>query len=239
MMAVLLLIGFLSKKRIFILFAIGLWLFCSAPIIADRLIRIAENWAERIPAKDAPQADVIVVLSAGRTIAPGVAAVSEWSDADRFYAATELYNAGKASYVIFTGGLLPWETKGKPEGEILIDYAKALGLPAKALLTTGVAMNTEQEAMEVKKLLAERAYKEGVSKILLVTSAMHMPRAASLFKYAGLDIIPFPVDFQVSADLDKGILLNILPHADAFSRMESALRELYGRAYYFLRYKLT
>jgi uncharacterized SAM-binding protein YcdF (DUF218 family) len=110
--------GLLLKSRKLILLAsILLWL-SSTPFISSFAIRSVEGWAERIQAIDASEADAIVVLSGGRVIAPGLAGVSEWSDADRFYGGVELYKAAKAPILIFTGGWVPWEPNAKPEGEI-------------------------------------------------------------------------------------------------------------------------
>jgi hypothetical protein len=58
-------------------------------------------------AVDASEADAIVVLSEGRVVVPGKAAVSEWSDADRFFGGVELFRAGKSPLLVFTGGAAP------------------------------------------------------------------------------------------------------------------------------------
>ena len=234
----LVLAGLLLRRRplIWVGFAV-LWLG-STPIISDFLVRSAEGWAERGQAIDAPRADAIVVLSGGRVIAPGAAAVSEWTDADRFYGGVELFQAGKAPLLVFTGGWTPWEPKAKPEGEVLIEYAKALGVPGKSMVTTGAVVNTAEEAQAVALLLAQRnAIGNGqVSRphILLVTSAFHMPRAQRLFERAGLDVAPFPVDFKVSAGRVLGVM-DFLPSGEAMAHTEIAWRELYGRWYYGLR----
>ncbi len=211
-----------------------LWL-SSAPIASDFMIRAAEKWAERIEAVDAPRADAIVVLSGGRVVAPGVAGVSEWSDADRFFGGVELFQAGKAPLLVFTGGWAPWEPKARPEGDILIDYAKALGVPSGNMLTTGLVVNTEEEVSAVQALLLRKkpsATSAGIPvHILLVTSAFHMPRAQRLFERVGLRITPFPVDFKLSATHEQGVL-DLLPSANALGKTEMALREIYGRLFY-------
>ena len=211
-----------------------LWL-CSTPIISDFMVRAVEKWAERIEAGDAPRADAIVVLSGGRVVAPGVAGVSEWSDADRFYGGVELFQAGKAPLLVFTGGWAPWEPKARPEGDILIDYAKAWGVPTANMLTTGPVVNTEEEASAIQALLIRKtpsATSAGIPvHILLVTSAFHMPRAQRLFERVGLRVTPFPVDFKVCVAHEQGIL-DLLPSAKALELTETALREAYGRLFY-------
>ena len=70
------------------------------------------------------------------------------------------------------------------------------------MLTTVPVVNTAEESEAVVELLSNRGVKiydpAGQLRILLVTSAFHMPRAQRLFERAGLQVIPFPVDFQVS-----------------------------------------
>jgi uncharacterized SAM-binding protein YcdF (DUF218 family) len=216
-------------------------LFSSTPVVSNFMLRLAEDQAERIHAIDAPQADAIVVLSGGRVTAPGAAGVSEWADADRFFGGIELFQAGKAPLLVFTGGWSPWEPNAKPEGDILIKYAEALGIPLVNMQSTSAVVNTVEEALAVSKLLKKNKSfinKSGDQiKILLVTSAFHMPRAKRLFELENLQVIPFPVDFKVSASRELSIL-DLLPSAFSLSMTELALREFYGRSFYWIKSRL-
>lgn len=235
---ILVMVGLLFRRRSFIWFGLAVLWLSSTPLVSNLLVRSAEMWRERRLAIDAPRADAIVVLSGGRVLAPGAAAVSEWGDANRFFGGIELFKANKAPLLIFTGGWVPWEPKAKPEGELLIEYAKSLGVPAKSMLTTGVVVNTQEEAEAVAALLLRQSFVDTGRvvhpHVLLVTSALHMPRAQWLFERAGLKVTPFSVDFKVSAGSELGIL-DFLPSAGALSQTEQAWREMYGRAYYGLR----
>jgi len=231
---------FLRRRSLIWLGVVVLWL-SSTPVVSNFAARSAEGWAERGQASGAPRADAIVVLSEGRVVAPGSAAVSEWSGANRFYGGVELFKAGKAPWLVFTGGWLPWEPRAKLEGEILTEYAKALGVPVKSIATTGAVVNTAEEAQAVAALLAQR-HLVGVTQevqphILLVTSAFHMPRAQRLFERAGMQVSPFPVDFKVSAGGELGVI-DFLPSAGAMAQTEMAWREMYGRLYYWVRSSL-
>ena len=233
----LVLTGLLLRRRAIIWIGLAVLCLSSTPVVSQLMARSVEGWAERSLAIDAPHVDAIVVLSGGRVVAPGRAAVSEWSDADRFYGGVDLFQAGKAPLLIFTGGWVPWEPNAKPEGEILIEYAKALGVPEKSMVTTGSVVNTAEEAQAVAALLAQRqafgAAQGEPPHILLVTSAFHMSRAQHLFANAGLDVAPFPVDFQVSAGGELGVM-DFLPSAGALAQTERAWREMYGQLYYSL-----
>lgn len=233
----LVLAGLVIRRRAMVWTGLAvLWLSCT-PAVGHFMLRAVEGWAERSQAIDAPHADAIVVLSSGRIVAPGPAAVSEWMDADRFFGGVELFRAGKAPMLIFTGGRVPWEPKARSEGEILIEFAKTLGVSARNMVTTSAVVNTNEEAQAVANLLAKSSLKvrdrtEEIH-VLLVTSAFHMKRAQRLFERAGIRVVPFPVDFQVS----EGEILTIidfLPGAAGLNQTERALRELYGQLFYIL-----
>jgi len=103
-------------------------------------------------------AEAIVVLS-GMLQDRKDAKLGEWSDAvDRFEGGVELFQAGKAPLLIFTGGHVPWRPEDRPEGEILKERAVKLGVPGEKIQVTGKAGNTAQEAEAVKEILryAER-----------------------------------------------------------------------------------
>lgn len=231
----LLLAGLLLRRRGLIWTALVFLGVCSTPLASNFLTRALENGVERVEATSMPTADAIVVLSESRVVAPGVAAMSEWTDGDRFWGGVALYQAGKAPLLVFTGGWSPGQASAKPEGEVLISYAKALGVPSKALRTTGLVVNTAEEAQAVTTLLGLQVIDgNGLAqntKVLLVTSAYHMPRAQRLFERAGLTVIAYPVDFQVSAGRTLNVI-DFLPTAEAFKKTERAWRETIGRVYY-------
>ncbi len=133
------------------------------------------------------------------------------------------------------------EPNAKPEGDILIKYAEALGISLANMQSTSAVVNTVEEAVAVSELLKKNKSvmnkSEEKIKILLVTSAFHMPRAKRLFELENLQVIPFPVDFMVSASRHLSIL-DLLPSAVSLSITELALREFYGRGFYWIKGRL-
>jgi len=217
----------LRRRALAIAAAAVLWV-CSMPIVSGGLGRMIEGGAVRVPAASVPVADAIVVLSTGRSTAPGPGAVSEWQDADRFFGGLELLEAGRAPVIVFTGGAVAWQPGAPLEGDVLSAQARAMGVLPERILTTGTIFNTAEEATMVSALLRQR--QQGVPRIILVTSAFHMKRAQRLFEQAGLSVIAFPVDFAGGAG-GMGVL-GVLPTAYALADTHAALREFYGRAYY-------
>jgi uncharacterized SAM-binding protein YcdF (DUF218 family) len=226
---ILLVIGIVKKRR-WLLWtaAIFLWL-TSTPLIGNNLSRAMDAGQVRIPAADAPEADAIVVLSTGRVLAPGPAAISEWDDADRFFGGVELFQAGKAPLIVFTGGWFPFAPSAPLEGDILAAHAKAMGVPADRIVTTGRVVNTLEESRAVAALIKTRT--PPISRLLLVTSAFHMSRARLLFERAGFTVLPFPVDFGASR-AEEFSVLDLVPAAPALVRTQTAMREMYGRLVY-------
>lgn len=151
-----------------------------------------------------------------------------------------MYRAGKAPWLVFTGGWVPWQPELAPEGEVLKVWAKSQGVPDSAIQVTGKVTNTAEEAAAVAALLPKLPSVGGTrpKTIVLVTSAFHMQRAQRLFQQAGLQVLPYPVDFKVNAK-DAFSAMNLLPSAGTWRYTETAWRELLGRAWYAMRAELA
>ncbi len=229
---ILLVWGTVRRQRRLAWLGLIILVITSNPVVGRVAIRAAEGWAERRVPADVPTVDAIVVLSAGRLIAPGPARVSEWGEANRFFGGLELFQAHKARWMVFTaawnGSTPPRET----EGEILGNLAISLGVPRDRVLLTGRVANTVDEAREARITLSGAGVQ--TPHILLVTSAFHMPRARQLFTQAGFLVEPYPVDFWVSEARGFGVL-DVLPNANALLQTQTAMRELYGRGFYWIR----
>jgi len=222
--------GIVFRSRIASVLAVSILIICSLPIFSNKLITYLENGYTLSDAASAKTADAIVVLSGMvRTINGKNGLSYEWGEAsDRIFAGIELIKKNKAPIMILTGGKLPWSV-GKPEGEYLRDVAIKYGVPNKNILLTENVENTDQEAKAVGKLLNKTS-----PKIILVTSAFHMPRAQKVFEAVGINIEPFAVDFLSGAD--KYTIMNFIPSAGALNQTSFFIRELIGRLYYSLKY---
>jgi uncharacterized SAM-binding protein YcdF (DUF218 family) len=229
-----LLVGAFLKRKSFIWAGIVALLLASSPVVSMFSVELVESaYPERVAAETVPDADAIVVLSSGRKIAPGEAQISEWGDANRFFGGVELFKSKKAPRLVFTGGWAPWEPNSRPEGEVSAEFAMQLGILRESILITKPVLNTAEEAVAVSQLLNQEGKGRPV-KILLVTSSYHMERSRRLFELAGLNVIPYPVDFQRSKD-HQITPMDFLPSANALAQNEMVMRELIGRAYYSLR----
>lgn len=200
----------------------------SLPVTSNRMLRWMESFYPALPIAETGPADAVVVLGGilGPRVSPGY--LTNWNEtSERFDGGVALLRANRANVLVFTGARLPWEKRLRFEGEDLRDIAIAQGLPAEKILVTREISNTRDEARAV----AEMAKARGWKKVIVVTSAWHMPRAARLFRSAGVDFIPFPVDFR--SDGTRPLTpVDFLPNAGSLAGTEAALRECYGIAFY-------
>lgn len=95
--------------------------------------------------------------------------------------AVELYRAAAAPLLVLSGG----GAGPVAEAEIMRDLALAAGVPETALLCEPDSRNTVENAVNTARVLRER----GMSRVVLVSDSTHLPRAALLFRLAGLNVV--------------------------------------------------
>jgi uncharacterized SAM-binding protein YcdF (DUF218 family) len=108
-----------------------------------------------------------------------------------------------------------------PQAEVMAEAAGLLGTDADSIYTLIYPKNTQAEASEYKRLFGDTA------RIILVTSAMHLPRAVQLFHNIGLDPIPAPTNHLYK----KGKLpdrWSWVPSSGNLRKTESAIHEYVG-----------
>ena len=90
--------------------------------------------------------------------------------------------------------------------------------------TLGDAGNTYGESQVIKKLMNEH----GWSKIFLVTTAWHMPRARAVFESSGVSVIPVGCDFRSIPN----VKMKVLPSSGRLESLHIFLMEKVGWIYY-------
>lgn len=217
--------------------ALFILLFASNGWVSGALVRSLE-W-QNIPSGEVPQAPAIVVLGGG--VLPKVPPrpwVEVGDNGDRVLYGAKLYREGKAPFLILSGGRIDWKKGGPPESRDMAEIAQLMGVPASAILQDPFSLNTYQNAVNVRKILDEKAIQR---RVLLVTSATHMPRSLAIFKRQGIDAIATPTDFAYIQSQEQeqktwqGTLLNLLPDAERLGNTTRVLKEYIGIVVYRLR----
>jgi len=205
--------------------------------VATGLVKSLE-W-QRIPQGELPTADAIVILGGGtKPPFPPRPSVDLSEQGDRVLYGGQLYREGKAPLVIASGGRINWKGGGPSESADMAQILTSIGVPASAIVQDPTSLNTYQNAVNVRAILKQL----GIRKVLLVTSAMHMPRSLRIFQRQGIEAIPAPTDFLVTqqeieepTSSPQATLLNILPDTDRLENTTRALKEYMGMVIYRLR----
>lgn len=111
--------------------------------------------------------------------------------------------------------------------EMMAAYAQALGVPPQALQLETDSDDTWENARHSARLAPSLP-----RRIVLVTSAVHMPRAQFAFTEAGFKVCPLHGDVR---RLPSRLPWALVPRTVGLDRTESALHEWVGLAYYRLR----
>ena len=232
LVVILLFIGICRRKRWPIVAGLVLLYLSSIEIVGGHLVAWVESGYPSRVITDVGNADAIVVLGGffGPRSLPGH--LVDLNDAgDRIGGGIALWRSGAAPNLVFTGAHGPSAEGIYSEGQVCMDIAVGAGVPTKAILVSRSVTNTVDEAAAIADLLREK----GWERIILVTSASHMRRAAWLFAQAGIVFTPFPVDFRCQST-GWPMLYDIIPNAASLVNTETALREIYGNIYYRIFY---
>jgi len=226
----LIILGIILKSKKISFLGVVILILCSLPIFSNKLISYLEKDFLPQDISTIDIADAIVVLSGMiKTIKVDNKLKYEFNDSvDRILSGIDLFKDNKAPLLILTKGKVPWSI-GLSEGEYLKDFAIKFGVPKESILLTENVQNTDQEAKAVKRLLNTNEIK-----VILVTSAFHMPRAKKVFVASNIKVIPFAVDYLSSEQ--KITIMHFVPSAGSLGVTSFAVRELIGRLYYNLKY---
>lgn len=163
---------------------LGILLLSLQPV-ADRLLAPLEN---HYPTLNTPSnADYIVVLGGGYTFNPDWAPSSNLinNSLPRVTEGIRQLELNPKAKIIFTGAAAI--SNPISSAQVAANVAKSLGVPAEKIIILDKPRDTQQEAQEVAKIVQKQ-------RLLLVTSANHLPRALRFFKAEALDPIPAPAN---------------------------------------------
>lgn len=209
--------------RVLVLVALTwLWVW-SMPVFSDWLRGSLESHSGDRPLERVEPVDAIVVLGGAFTHYRTWRMPNLNAAADRYWAASRLYRAGKADWIIVTGGRRPQPLGGLTEAAAAVMFLEDLGVPGSAILRDDKALTTRDNALHV----AAMAQRNEFERVLLVTSALHMRRAEAAFFAVGLEVEAFAADFEVASGKNGG-LLRWLPSASALADSTRAWHEYLG-----------
>jgi uncharacterized SAM-binding protein YcdF (DUF218 family) len=222
-------ISFWWRRSGFSLAVLGLLVIWipSTPLFSDWFQGTLESRYPPSRVEAVPRADAIVALggSVGAPRPPRV--YPDLSGAsDRVWHAVRLYKAGKAPYIIASGGTLPWKDQQFREAPVMKRLLTSWGVPADSVLLESSSANTYENAIHTAELIEARRFE----RVLLVTSALHMRRALATFRSAGVAAVPVATDYRVAGG--ETSLFDLFPSAGALDGSTAAIREYVGYIVY-------
>lgn len=173
-----------------VLVTVALWLL---PIGAALTLPLEMRFPSWTPEQGVPTG--IIVL--GGVINPQVSAahgqISLDASAERLTSAVALASEYPNARIVFSGGNAQL-IGGRAEGDFALRFLEQLGVARDRVTIEAQSRNTAENAIYCKRLIVP---KQG-ERWLLITTAMHMPRAVGAFRAIGFPIMPYPVDYQVA-----------------------------------------
>lgn len=171
-----------------------------------------------------PPLDAVVVLGGG-TARDGRGEPQLGEAGDRIRVGAAVYHAGRSPVILATGSGIPGfdGLPGRNLGAETRACLMACRVPATAIQTLPGPANTAEEIAALALLARTR----GWTRLGLVTSAWHLPRALALCAAQGLQVEPLPADFRGDRPGDSPA--HLVPQGSGFLRVHLALWEWLGR----------
>jgi len=194
------------------------------PLAANALVGAIESRAVA-RAADCEDLQAVVFLSGGVQHAPAsgadVGALTPDTVA-RVFGLLRRGIDGELPLVISGGG--PYTVA---ESDVVATLMLRLGIGGDRVLLEPESRTTWDSALSVRRLLPP-----SVRRIALATSALHLPRAALVYRAAGFEVCQWPLGWRWQEAQGIGAAL---PQSSGLLKSEAALHELVGTLWYRLR----
>ena len=203
--------------------------FWSIPITTIWVGGHLENQYTYKKASDTPTADAIVVLG-GHTANNRhnwFEPLDQAQTTSRIQWGAELYQAKRAPIIMVSGAALDG---GTSEAQVMARYLRQHQIADAHILIEEQSFTTKENAL----YSAQQLRSHQLHTVLLVTSALHMPRSMAAFRKEGLNVIPAPVAPQISLPQDSWTSL-WRPNLEVMYASRSIIKEYAGLFVYWLR----
>lgn len=157
----------------------------------------------------------VVVLGSGHVSDSRLPAISQIGGASlyRLVEGIRIFRLKDKTKLVISGGIA---YDPVPNADVVAQVAEILGVPKERMILENRPRDTIEEAEQLSPLL-------GREEFVLVTSALHMPRAMQIFRDRGMNPLPAPTDYLIKNNT-AGSPERLLPSA---GNMELSKRILY------------
>lgn len=225
-----LLFGRLRLAKWLLVPAAGLYfLFGVMPLGLALLRPLEDRFAAPDPASLNPRGVIVLGGGVDETLSKARGTMELSEAGSRMTEAVALARRFPSARIVFTGGSAALRGSDVTESDVARRLFLSLGLEADRLIFEDKSRNTHENALFTKRLVQPGPGEQW----LLLTSAYHMPRSVGIFRKAGFDITPFPVDYTSLGD-NRDFFR---PSAEArlgLKHTDRAVREWIGLVAYYL-----
>lgn len=215
-----------KRKRLLGALGLGLFVVLGVPSVTEALWRSVE----RVP--NTYREDVTydaVLLLGGVTdelVASQTGQPAYNDNVERLVVTYTLLRENRARVAVVSGAAMDPSLERWGEARVLADQLVEWGIARERVILEPKARNTRENATYCAELARQRGY----GKLLVVTSAFHVPRALDTFRAVDLPVDVLPVDFRAAPK--GGRELELLPRAGDLALSARATREMLGRLVY-------
>lgn len=178
-----------ARKRKSLIASVSILYFFSNAFILDEFMRKWE--VQATPYEKVKNYDVGIVLGGMSNFDVGFQRIQFIRSGDRLFQAIELYKTGYIKKLIIVGGSGSMVRVDEKEAEGIKIYLERIGIPQEDVVYETNSRNTYENAVETKKILAEKFPNQ---KYLLITSGYHMKRALACFEKQNIKTTPYSTD---------------------------------------------
>jgi uncharacterized SAM-binding protein YcdF (DUF218 family) len=146
--------------------------------------------------------------------------------------AAQLYHEVGGCPVLVSGGHVNGDPGKLSVAEVMRDFLVQLGVRPEDITVEDQSQTTYENALGCRKLLEAR----GVRRVVLVTDATHMLRAAHVFARQGLEVTPAPCR-QLATQFEWSGL-DFVPNPSAAVHSQEAFHEWVGTLWYWCQGRL-
>lgn len=216
-----------KRRRLFGVLALGVLLVFSIEPVSNTLLYRLEHAAPPTYRPDVTYDAIVLLGGIGDEVVASETGQPAYNDnVERLTAAHRLLAEGRARYVIVTGAVERPERAEWGEAKVLARQLEAWGIDRGRILLEEQARNTHENAIHSERIARER----GFDKVLVITSAFHMPRAEECFAAVGMKVDTFVVDYRAHR-----VAGSVFPRVIYLAESSKILRETSGLWIYRLR----
>jgi uncharacterized SAM-binding protein YcdF (DUF218 family) len=138
-------------------------------------------------------------------------------NADRLLQSMMLFKQGIIDTLYISGGGATALRKDLQESRVLLSYLESVNFPIEKVIIEDQSRNTVESARFANDFIPKQ------NRVLLITSASHMPRAMGCFEKEGYKIQSYPTVFLTNDEMINPAMF--LPSDDAFLKWHILFKE--------------